>query len=101
PIIRDLVIDMEDFMHKLKSVKPWIIRSQEIPIGAGEHRQTTAQVDVFRDHAQCINCMLCYSACPVYAGNEKFIGPAAVALARRYSLDSRDQGSKQRLPMIA
>jgi fumarate reductase iron-sulfur subunit len=26
PVIRDLVVDMEDFVDKLKSVKPWIIR---------------------------------------------------------------------------
>src|SRR6266702_6027099 len=26
PSIRDLVIDMSDFLDKLKSVKPWIIR---------------------------------------------------------------------------
>ena len=38
--MRDLVIDMDDFMHKLQSVKPWIIRKQELPLGAGEHRQT-------------------------------------------------------------
>src|ERR1700686_4536628 len=28
PIIRDLVIDMDDFMQKLKSIEPWIIRKQ-------------------------------------------------------------------------
>src|SRR4030081_1494316 len=60
PIIRDLVIDMEEFMHKLKSVKPWIIRKQEIPLGAGAHRQTMNQIDDFRQLSQCINCMLCY-----------------------------------------
>ncbi|MBI3327645.1 MAG: fumarate reductase iron-sulfur subunit, partial [Nitrospinae bacterium] len=26
PIMRDLVIDMSDFLHKLRRVKPWIIR---------------------------------------------------------------------------
>jgi fumarate reductase iron-sulfur subunit len=101
PIIRDLVIDMDDFMHKLKSVQPWIIRKQELPLGAGEHRQTTAQIDEFKQFSQCINCMLCYSACPVYGLNNEFLGPAAIALARRYNLDSRDQGLTKRLPVIA
>ncbi len=100
PIIRDLVIDMEDFMHKLKSIKPWIIRKKEIPLGAGEHRQTNAQIDEFRQFSECINCMLCYSACPVYGLNNEFLGPAAIALARRYNLDSRDEGIKDRLPVI-
>ena len=100
PIIRDLVIDMDDFMHKLKSIKPWIIRKKEVPLGAGEHRQTNAQIAEFRQFSECINCMLCYSACPVYGLNDEFLGPAAIALARRYNLDSRDEGTKERLPII-
>ena len=62
PIIRDLVIDMEDFMDKLKSIQPWIIRKQELPLGAGEHRQTTAQIDEFKQFSQCINCCLLYTS---------------------------------------
>jgi len=100
PIIRDLVIDMDDFMHKLKSVKPWIIRKQDPPLGGGPFIQTTAQIDEFRQFSQCINCMLCYAACPVYGMNDEFLGPAATALARRYNLDSRDQGLKLRQPVI-
>jgi fumarate reductase iron-sulfur subunit len=101
PIIRDLVIDMDDFMHKLKAIKPWIIRKQEIPLGAGAHPQTNQQIDDFSQFSQCINCMLCYAACPVYGLNNEFLGPAATALARRYNLDSRDEGLKVRLPVIA
>ena len=29
PVIRDLVIEMSDFMNKLKSVKPWVIRDDQ------------------------------------------------------------------------
>ena len=49
----------------------------------------------------CINCMLCYAACPVYGLEPEFVGPAAIALAQRYNLDSRDQGHQQRGPVIA
>ena len=101
PVIRDLVIDMDDFMHKLKAIKPWIIRKQPVPLGGGPFTQTTAQIDEFRQFSQCINCMLCYAACPVYGLNDGFLGPAATALARRYNLDSRDEGLKQRLPVLA
>ena len=97
PVIRDLVIDMEDFMHKLKSIKPWIIRRQDIPLGAGEHRQSNEQIDDFRQFSECINCMLCYSACPVIPIEPEFVGPAAIALARRYQLDSRDRAGQERL----
>jgi fumarate reductase iron-sulfur subunit len=45
--------------------------------------------------------MLCYAACPVYALEPRFIGPAAIALAQRYNLDSRDQGQKERKEALA
>ena len=101
PIIRDLVIDMDDFMLKLKSVKPWIIRQLEQPLGAGEFLQSNNQIDHYRQFSQCINCMLCYSACPVYGMENEFLGPAAIALGRRYNLDSRDEGAADRLPVLA
>jgi fumarate reductase iron-sulfur subunit len=40
--------------------------------------------------------MLCYAACPVYGQHPEFIGPAAIALAQRYNLDSRDGGADER-----
>src|SRR5258708_1618346 len=73
----------------------------ELPIGAAEPRRPHAQIDEFKQFSQCINCMLCYSACPVYGLNNEFLGPAAIALARRYNLDSRDEGLTKRLPVIA
>ncbi|MGH2352300.1 MAG: succinate dehydrogenase/fumarate reductase iron-sulfur subunit, partial [Chloroflexota bacterium] len=101
PVIRDLVIDMSDFMQKLSDIQPWIIRDQEAPLDAGAYRQTPAQMEQFHQFSMCINCMLCYAACPVYGMDSTFLGPAAIALARRYNLDSRDQGKQVRLNVIA
>ena len=96
PVERDLVIGMEDFMKKLKSVKPWLIRKEEKPLSEGEYLQTPAERAKYKQFSMCINCMLCYSACPVYGNEEEFIGPAALALAARYELDSRDQAGDER-----
>ncbi|MGH7827856.1 MAG: succinate dehydrogenase/fumarate reductase iron-sulfur subunit [Candidatus Binatia bacterium] len=96
PIIRDLIIDMSDFLDKLKSVKPWIIRKEEKPVAQGEYLQTPAELEAYKQFTQCINCMLCYAACPVYGLEPKFLGPAAIALGYRYNIDSRDQGKDQR-----
>jgi fumarate reductase iron-sulfur subunit len=101
PVIRDLVVDIDDFMSKLKSVKPWIVRELEQPLGGGEYKQSMNQVDNYRQFSQCINCMLCYAACPVYGMDNEFLGPAAIALARRYNLDSRDEGSEERVRVLA
>jgi len=101
PVVRDLVVDIEDFMSKLKSVKPWLVRKQERAIADGEFRQTPQQLDTYKQFSMCINCMLCYSACPIFGLEPSFVGPAAIALARRYSQDSRDQGSRERLDVLS
>ena len=101
PVVRDLVIDMTDFMSKLAQVKPWIIREEERALAAGEYLQTPEEVDTYKQFSMCINCMLCYAACPVYGLDPQFIGPAAIALAQRYNMDSRDQGATQRLDLLS
>ena len=101
PIIRDLTTDMTDFMGKLKSVKPWIIRQDEKPVSEGEYLQSPEELDRYKQFSMCINCMLCYAACPVYGLDSAFTGPAAIALAQRYNMDSRDQGSRERLEALS
>lgn len=103
PVDRDLVIEFDGFVKKLKSIKPWIIRNEgeERPIEKGEYLQSPAELANFKQYSMCINCMLCYAACPEFAKDEEFIGPAALALAHRYNLDSRDQGRNQRQEEVA
>ncbi len=101
PVVRDLVIEMTDFMVKLKSIKPWIIREDERALSEGEFLQTPEQLDNYKQFSMCINCMLCYAACPVYGLDQHFIGPAAIALAQRYNMDSRDQGANERLDILS
>jgi fumarate reductase iron-sulfur subunit len=100
PVERDLVIDMDDFMSKLTNVKPWIIRDREKPIAEGEYLQTPAELNAYKQFSMCINCMLCYAACPIYGLDSTFVGPAAIALAHRYNLDSRDEGAAARQEVI-
>ena len=101
PVIRDLVIDLGGFLEKLGSIKPWIIREQEKPVAEGEFLQTPAQLTDYRQYTLCINCVLCYAACPIFGRDDTFIGPAAVALGQRYNLDSRDEGIAEREAVLS
>ncbi len=101
PVIRDLVVDIGDFMWKLVTVKPWIVRKEDKPLSAGEYLQTPQEMDEYQQYSMCINCMLCYAACPVYGLDPNFIGPAAIALAQRYNLDGRDEGARERLEVLS
>jgi len=101
PVIRDLVVDIDDFMSKLPTVKPWLVRDKQSPVEEGEYLQTPEELDEYKQYSMCINCMLCYAACPVYALDDKFVGPAALALAQRYNLDSRDDGAADRRDVLS
>jgi fumarate reductase iron-sulfur subunit len=100
PVIRDLVVDIEPFLKNLQAVQPWIIREDEGDLSE-EYRQTPAQHEAFRQFSLCINCTLCYAACPVFGRDQSFIGPAAIALGQRYNLDSRDEGNDKRADVLA
>ena len=101
PVVRDLVVEIGDFMRKLTSVRPWLVRRQEKPVSEGEYRQTPQQLEDYKPFSMCINCMLCYAACPVYGLDPTFVGPAAIALAQRYNLDSRDEGAAARRDILS
>jgi fumarate reductase iron-sulfur subunit len=101
PVIRDLVINLDDFIHKLREVNAWLVPAEEKPVSEGEYLQTPLQLAQYKQFSMCINCMLCYAACPVYGMDNSFIGPAAIALAQRYNLDSRDGAQEERAQVIA
>ena len=101
PIERDLVVDMTDFIEKFPTITPWIEPKEPKKPTEGEYLQTPDELDEFKQFSMCINCMLCYSACPIYGLEPAFIGPAAIALAQRYNLDSRDEGSHERLEVLS
>ncbi|WP_346797099.1 succinate dehydrogenase/fumarate reductase iron-sulfur subunit [Halomonas sp. Bachu 37] len=98
PVEKDLIVDMEVFLDHLAAVQPYLITN------AAEtdepNRQTPAQLEKYKQFSDCINCGLCYSACPQFGLNQEFLGPAALTLAHRYNLDSRDQGKQQRMPQL-
>jgi fumarate reductase iron-sulfur subunit len=59
PVIRDLVIDMTDFLEKLEKTRPWLIRDKDT-FPQEEFRQKPAQLETYKQHSMCINCMLCF-----------------------------------------
>lgn len=107
-IEKDLIVDMAVFLRHLHAVKPYLIRPQGDGTQVAEPQppeprplqQTPAQLARYQTFADCINCGLCYAACPQFGLNPEFLGPAALTLAQRYNLDSRDQGQHERMPQL-
>ena len=99
PIERDLVVDASDFMKKLENIKPYIIPKEPRTLEQGEYLQKPAQLEKFRQFSGCINCMLCYAACPQYGLDPEFTGPGILALMHRYNADSRDGARAERMEL--
>jgi fumarate reductase iron-sulfur subunit len=100
PIERDLVIRPDDFISKLESIKPYIIAKEVRRLDQGEYLQTPAERDRYEQYSSCINCMLCYAACPQYGMNQEFMGPGVLALLHRYNSDNRDGGQAERMELV-
>ena len=98
-VIRDLIVDMEPFFENIKKVKPYLVSKSE-PRGT-EFLQSPKDFKRMGNSPNCILCGCCYSSCPSFWGDEKFIGPAAFVKAFRYITDSRDSASEERLKIIS
>ena len=70
---RDLMVAMDEFLQHLEAVKPYLIAEPSEP--HKPHRQTPAQLAKYKQFANCINCGLCYAACPQFGLNPEFVGP--------------------------
>ena len=96
PVIRDLVVDMEQFYRQYRAVKPYLINRDPEP--EVERLQSPADRDRLDGLYECILCGCCSTACPSFWWNpDKFLGPAALLQSWRFLADSRDQATDERL----
>lgn len=101
PVVKDLVVDMEPFFDREKSVHPKNgIVMAEAEEGK-EHLQTVDQRLQFNDDIKCIMCACCVSACPVSQKEDiAYVGPAAIVRAHRYIFDYRVKEMLERLRIM-
>jgi len=98
PVIKDLVVDMEPFFAQYRSVLPYLIADDDP--GYTERHQTAEERERFDVTTKCILCAACTTSCPIYWGNNTYVGPAAIVNAHRFIFDSRDQGAADRLDIL-
>ncbi len=96
PVIRDLIIDMDQFYKQYRAVKPYLIVNDPMP--EVELAQTPEQREKLDGLYECVLCACCSTSCPSFWWNpDKFLGPAALLQASRFIEDSRDQDFEKRL----
>ena len=99
PIIKDLVVDMEGFFAKYRSIKPYLVNDEPEP--ERERLQTVEQRERFDDTTKCILCAACTTSCPSFWANDEYVGPASIVQAHRFVFDSRDHGAQERLDVLS
>lgn len=96
PVIRDLVVDMEQFYKQYERAQPYLQNDEPVP--TKERLQSPEARAKLDGLYECILCACCSSSCPSYWWNpEKFMGPAALLWACRFIEDTRDTSTEQRL----
>ncbi len=96
PVIRDLVVDMEQFYDSYKKIQPYLINKDMPP--EQERLQSPEEREKLDGLYECILCACCSTACPSFWWNpDKFIGPSGLLQAYRFLADSRDTATEERL----
>jgi len=99
PVIRDLIVDMDQFYKQYRDVKPFL--DVKDPLPEVELKQTPEERDELDGLYECILCGCCTTSCPSFWWNpDKFLGPAALLQAARFIGDSRDQATEERLQAL-
>ncbi|HWH37997.1 MAG TPA: succinate dehydrogenase iron-sulfur subunit [Candidatus Limnocylindrales bacterium] len=98
-VIKDLVVDMDEFFEKYRSVMPFLVAEDEAP--ERERLQSPADRARYDDTTKCILCAACTSSCPSFWAQPAYVGPAAIVNAHRFIFDSRDDAAGERLEILA
>jgi succinate dehydrogenase / fumarate reductase iron-sulfur subunit len=98
PVLKDLIVDMEPFFDGYKKMLPYLINDEE-PDDRERH-QSPEERERFDDTTKCILCAACTTSCPIFWGDDGYVGPAAIVNAHRFIFDSRDRGAKERLQIL-
>ncbi len=99
PVLKDLIVDMDEFLEGYTSILPYLINDDGEP--DKERFQSPEDRARYDDTTKCILCAACTTSCPVFWGDEAYVGPAAIVNAHRFIFDSRDQGARERLKILS
>jgi succinate dehydrogenase / fumarate reductase iron-sulfur subunit len=99
PVLKDLIVDMDPFFDGFKSVMPFLVNEGGEP--DVERFQSAEERHRYDDTTKCILCAACTTSCPIFWGDEGYVGPAAIVNAHRFIFDSRDEAGLERLKILS
>jgi succinate dehydrogenase / fumarate reductase iron-sulfur subunit len=91
-VVKDLVVDMQHFYDQMEAVEPYF-QSEETPDASEleEQRQSPENREKIKMSSRCIWCGACMSSCNIAAGDNEYLGPAAINKAYKFAMDDREE----------
>jgi len=94
-VVKDLVVDMDHFYDQMERVEPFF-DPEDLPSGEyEEQRQARENRETIKMATRCIWCGACTSSCNIAAGDNEYLGPAAINMAYRFAMDEREGADRQ------
>jgi len=94
-VVKDLVVDMEHFYDQMHAVDPYFDPDETPDDELEEQRQSRENREQVKMSTRCIWCSACMSSCNIAAGDNQYLGPAAINKAYRFYFDEREGEQKQ------
>jgi succinate dehydrogenase / fumarate reductase iron-sulfur subunit len=98
PVVRDLVVDLEQAYKRLERVKPYIVQPRQNPNPGNEYVVDPRDLERYVDATRCINCFCCATAC--ISSHRGFLGPNAVLASVVRLMDPREMAKGERLKVL-
>jgi len=90
-VVKDLVVDMQHFYEQMEAVEPYF-QEEDLPDAENleEQRQDPENREKIKMSSRCIWCGACMSSCNIAAGDNEYLGPAAINKAYKFAMDDRE-----------
>jgi succinate dehydrogenase/fumarate reductase iron-sulfur protein len=94
PVLRDLVVDLEQAYSRIHAAKPYLIKPASPPEEGDEYRISPEVLETYVEATQCINCFCCATAC--ISSHHHFLGPNAAMGNIVRLMDPRETAKEER-----
>ena len=98
PVIRDLIVDLEQAYERIHQAQPYIIRQVKKESNGKEYKISPRMLEQYVEATRCINCFCCATAC--ISSHRGFIGPNAVLASTVRIMDPREDATADRLKLL-
>ena len=98
PVVRDLIVDIEQAYQKVDKIKPYIIEPMQNSNAANEYLIAPRELERYVDATRCINCFCCAAVC--ISSHKSFLGPNAIMASIVRLMDPREKAKKERKALL-